>query len=128
MTVRLGPITAYAGLDRIGRDAWDIADESGWHDTLRWRVPACDAEDARHAFGIERLMTNLALIHSEVSEAVEALRKHPEEFGEELADIVIRTLELAHMAGVHMGTTVMSKMVKNRSRLDVPARSGGKAI
>ncbi len=114
----------YATLNRLGRDAWDVAEESGWHNTLQWRPSGA----APAAYGVERIMTNLALIHSEVSEAVEALRKDPDHIGEELADVLIRTLELSHMLGIDIGALTFEKMAKNRVRADVPARAGGKAI
>ena len=108
----------------LGEWAWFIAEESGWHNTLRWRIPGSRID----SYGIERVMTNLALVHSEVSEAVEAVRKNPEHLGEELADVIIRVVELAHMLGIPLGLVVRDKMVRNRERMDVPARGGGKAV
>lgn len=116
--------TACLRLNRVAQDAWDGAEANGWHNTLRWRIPGGKIE----SYGVERVMTNLALIHSEVSEAVEAVRKDPDHIGEELADVLIRTLELAHMLGIDIGLVTLQKMEKNCTRLDVPVRAGGKAI
>ena len=41
------------------------------------------------------LSRKIALCHAELSEALEALRKGDENFGEELADVVIRVADLA---------------------------------
>ena len=53
-----------------------------------------------------------SLIHGEVSEALEALRKddHPN-FAEELADVVIRVADLAGGSGVDLEGEITRKMV-----------------
>lgn len=62
-------------------------------------------------------LTKLALTHSEASEAAEAvLRDDTEAFGEELADVVIRCLDLAEGYGLGMEEEVLSKMEKNAGR------------
>jgi len=67
----------------------------------------------------------LCLIHSEVSEALEAFRNHDSEnFAEELADIVIRVLDMARGLGIDLEAEVLKKHEKNRAR---PYRHGGKA-
>lgn len=69
----------------------------------------------------------LALIHQEVSEALEALRsgdptkrdKHVPEYSEfevELADIVIRVCDLAAYKNVPLGDVIVRKMLYNASR------------
>jgi NTP pyrophosphatase (non-canonical NTP hydrolase) len=69
-----------------------------------------------------KVPTSLALIHSEVSEALEAHR-HGEGIGEELADIVIRTLDLAAAEQLNLGKLILEKMQKNKLR---PYLHGGK--
>lgn len=59
--------------------------------------------------------TCLCLIHSEVSEALEAHRDD-KPLGEELADILIRTLDLADRLNVDIDREVRSKIEKNKSR------------
>ena len=59
----------------------------------------------------------LALIHSEVSEALEAHRVGDmEEFGEELADIIIRIGDLAEAEGINLTEEIQDKMEKNEGR------------
>lgn len=85
---------------------WKNADNHGWHN------PACD------------LPTDLLLIHSEVSEACEALRKgNMENLEEELADIIIRVLHVAEKNGFNMEEAVWKKHKKNILR---PYRHGNK--
>ena len=68
----------------------------------------------------------LALIHSEVSEALEDFRHDNREyFAEELADVVIRVLDCAGGLGIDLDKAVADKMEKNRHR---GFRHGGKKI
>lgn len=71
----------------------------------------------------------LALIHSEVSEALESYRgdggpSNPN-FAEELADIMIRVLDLAHGLKIDLGSAILNKLEKNRTR---GYRHGGKKV
>lgn len=68
----------------------------------------------------------LALIHSEVSEALEALRHDDlDNFGEELADTVIRVFDLCGGLGIDLEWAVLSKMEANRLRSH---KHGGKRL
>jgi NTP pyrophosphatase (non-canonical NTP hydrolase) len=59
----------------------------------------------------------LALVHSEVSEALEAHRVGDEEnLREELADIIIRVLHLASHLEIDIDAAVRSKIEINRGR------------
>ena len=70
------------------------------------------------------IATKLALIHSEVTEALEELRNNEkvlddsDKFMEELADIVIRTFDLSEAVKGEkgIGDHVMEKMEKNENR------------
>lgn len=85
--------------------------------------------DYRSHFGI--VIEKLCLIHSEVSEALEALRdgdkdletvwhskeKKPEGFAVELADILIRVLDLSYAVGIKdFERIVLAKMLYNECR------------
>ena len=66
----------------------------------------------------------LCLIHSEVSEALEAYRSGDRfSFGRELADIVIRVLDAAGGYGIDLEQQITEKHEFNKSRLH---RHGGK--
>lgn len=74
----------------------------------------------------DRVPEALALIHSEVSEALEVYRKQtttetlmPDAFLEELADVVIRALDMAHACSEKPGDfarVLLAKVEKNRAR------------
>lgn len=68
----------------------------------------------------------LALIHAEVSEALEAFRAGDREnFEEELADVQIRLLDLIAGLGIDLDAGVAMKLEKNRGR---GHKHGGKRI
>lgn len=82
--------------------------------------------------------TKLALVHSEVSEAMEGFRKdtmddhltHRKMAEVELADAVIRIFDLAGAAGFDLGKALVEKLVYNQNRADHKAENrqseGGK--
>jgi len=87
--------------------------------------PEYDAEDMYKAI-MHSIPTKLALIHSEVSEALASYRNDGMlHFGEELADIIIRTEDLAEAVGYSIDTEVEKKMKANEAR---PYKHGGKLI
>lgn len=85
-----------------------LAKEAGWHDKPR------------------EVGTMLALIHSEVSEALEGFRKDlmddhlpNRKMAEvELADAVIRIFDLAGSCGFDIGGALVEKLQYNTQRLD----------
>lgn len=103
-------------LDDLARELNNTAVEKGfWAPMLRM-----EAEDDFIFYAKQ-----LAMIHSEVTEALEALRKDQgdEKFVEELADLIIRTLDLwAGMNKVRveplpsLHETLMSKANINKDR------------
>ena len=93
---------------------WAVSEQNGWHN------PPSD------------LKTDLLLIHSEVSEATEALREGrlltsdgKGSVEEELADIIIRVLHTAEKNGMDVFKAVQVKHDKNQQR---PYRHGNKAF
>lgn len=114
----------------MGQRACNIARDAGWHD------PKPDENGVvRGPSSVERI----ALIHSEVSEALEAWRigmartwtevdGKPEGFGSELVDVIIRTVELAYILDIDLDPIFAQKMEYNTRRKDVPNKGGGKNI
>jgi NTP pyrophosphatase (non-canonical NTP hydrolase) len=93
-----------------------MAVDKGWYDGTTERNPA----------------ELIALMHSELSEALEAFRcnnppdKHCPTFGNaeiELADCIIRILDACQHWGINLGAALLAKMEANARR---PARHGGK--
>ena len=102
-------------LEALATEIREINRANGW----RVLLPEEWADDYK-------IPAMLGLIHSEVSEALEAFRNDdPQNFEEELADIVIRVLDCAGGLGLDLERAVRAKMAKNRQR---PFRHGGKRV
>jgi NTP pyrophosphatase (non-canonical NTP hydrolase) len=90
------------------KNGWNITTPGDWRET-DYKIPAI-----------------LALIHSEVSEALEAFRKNDwSNFSEELADIIIRVLDCSGGLGIDIDSAVEEKIEKNKLR---GFRHGGKRV
>ena len=101
----------------------EAARANGWHD--RYLDTDTDYEEAM----LDHLVAKTALISCEVSEAIEELRNghapyevyesaggKPEGYPTELADIIIRTLDLAYMIGIDIDAAVQEKLAFNATR------------
>lgn len=93
--------------DAASKRANDIATKSGWHDPSK------------------SVAESILLVHAELSEAVEALRiDDPEskqvpgrtEVEVELADAIIRIMDLAKAKGYSIGEAIVEKMSYNETR------------
>ncbi|MEH7122089.1 MazG nucleotide pyrophosphohydrolase domain-containing protein [Bacillus sp. JJ1773] len=94
-------------INQLCEQAYETAKSKGWHDEPR------------------ETGTLLALIHSEVSEALEADRKgNHENFAEELADVCIRVFDLCGSKGIDLENAILKKMEHNKGRT---YKHGGKA-
>lgn len=94
-------------INELCQEAYETAKSKGWHD-----------EDRETG-------TMLALIHSEVSEALEADRKgEGDNFAEELADVCIRVFDLCGLKGIDLEYHILKKMEYNKTRTH---KHGGKA-
>ena len=64
------------------------------------------------------MLEALALVASEVGEAINECRHEEptEAFGEELADVILRVLDIAHWQGIDIEKKITDKMDKNALR------------
>jgi NTP pyrophosphatase (non-canonical NTP hydrolase) len=99
-------------INELCKVAYEQAKDKGWHDSPRTPLEIC------------------ALIHSEVSEVVEEVRKgtpvtktyysgsddKPEGIPSELADIVIRIADWCGQAGIDLAKAVEDKLLYNKGR------------
>jgi len=93
-------------LDQLATEIRNINHGNGWN-VLR-------SEEWGDVYKIPGV---IALIHSEASEALEAFRKDDREnFLEELADVLIRTLDCAGGLTVEFSAIVERKLTRNRAR------------
>lgn len=106
-------------LNELADVCYAIAKEKGWHD--------------RYVSQAERI----ALMHSELSEALEEIRNghvvhevyevdgKPEGVPIELADVLIRVFDFCGLYGIDLQKAVDAKIAYNRTR---PYRHGGKLL
>jgi len=99
--------------------------DKGWWDS-RWKIEMCATSPEIHSASVSANNGSLiALMHSELSEALEALRagnppddKIPEFTGveAELADVVIRIMDAAAARGWRVGEAIERKIEMNKGR------------
>ena len=105
----------------VQKECWLVAEEHGWHDSIH-----------EHTF-----MEKLLLVHSELSEALEEYRdghgftdvyyvdSKPEGIPIELADAVIRLLDLAEIYKIDLSWAIQEKQAYNKTRA---YKHGGKKV
>lgn len=100
------------------------SEDNGWHDRF-FKVGREDCASDKD----EHIITKLMLINSELVEAMDELRNgnsywetyeseggKPEGFPVELADVVIRAMDLAHMLGIDLEGVIEDKLEFNATR------------
>jgi len=108
-------LPAHPSLAELAAEIRQINTSNGWN-----VLQAEEWDDEYKVPGI------LALIHSEVSEALEGFRARDQEnFVEEMADIVIRVLDCVGGLPQDFDSVVRAKLEKNRKR---GYRHGGKRV
>ena len=85
-------------INDIAKQNYEWVEKMGWHN--------------------KTTLEALALVASEVGEAINECRneKPTDAFGEELADIVLRVLDIAYWQGVDLEKEIHAKMQKNQLR------------
>jgi len=104
-------------INKLANDVYSLAVEKGWHEDL-------DSP--------QKTVVQIALIMSECAEAIECVRSpptktagKPEGLDIELADVIIRTLDLAASLGLNMEDAITVKHEYNKTR---PYKHGGKSL
>lgn len=100
----------------LQNEAYDNAEEHGFHKAysgLLTAVPVEERKSARRTI----LLAKLALIASEVGEAVREVQHGDEQaMAVELADVVIRVLDMCGAEYIELGSVMLAKMMRNRKR------------
>ena len=103
-------------IELLVNEAYDNATEHGFTGMCEDLVAAVPVEQ-RRAMQRTVLLSKLALIGSEVGEAVRALQHGDDRgFAEEIADVVIRVMDLCGYTNIDLGDEIIQKMQANRKR------------
>ena len=125
--IGFSPSEVIGGIQAAQDLCYDLAKHAGWHDNI-------DYTDVRE------VATKLCLVHSEVSEALEGVRKGKMDdhlpdrpaIEVELADAAIRIFDLAGALGFDIGSAIVRKLAYNATRKDhtreARAAEGGKKV
>lgn len=112
-------------IKELQKDVHNLAKQKGW-----WSEDGKELElPLNSKRSISLILAKLALIHSEVSEAVECVRDNDIEYREdselnnkpeglvaELADVVIRACDLCEALGVDLDSAIIKKHAFNKTR------------
>lgn len=123
-------------LKEVAQEVGEVNVANGW-DTSRAMVSG--KIDADPKWVVAHKIAELGLIMTEVAEAIEEVRhgramdevyytgetNKPEGVPSELADVVIRVLDIADAYGIDLGAVIREKVAHNRTR---GLHHGGKAL
>jgi NTP pyrophosphatase (non-canonical NTP hydrolase) len=137
-------------LNALGKECWESAERNGWHKPRpdengivrrtstyeNCALIASEVTEAFEAFRKHGLLTWWKGVEEEVvthgRTAIVKSYGGPDDklegFETELADIIIRTCELAVIHDIDLDAAVASKLAYNSHRDDVPVRANTKAI
>ncbi len=119
-------------IDVLGVMANGNAYEKGFYDDHIKMCQEFEMVDIFESYYTQHKLSRLALVHSEISEASEAVRKpgpdeHLPEFTSEeveVADAIVRLLDYSEHCGLRIAEALLAKMEYNASR---PYKHGKKA-
>lgn len=126
-------------INTLSQAVHNYCDEAGWWDQLNDVLNHLPG-DFHHMVTTWFLASKIALVHSEVSEALEALRKglrddhlpHRNGVEVEMADAMIRIFDMMGFMRMDLGGAVQEKFKYNQQRadhkLDARGEPGGKTI
>lgn len=106
------------------------AEANGWHNKYQFAEAHVRAYGPRYEQALlDHIVAKTALIGCEVAEAIEEIRDghepcetyygeggKPEGYPSELADVIVRALDLAYMLGIDIEDAVQEKLAFNASR------------
>jgi NTP pyrophosphatase (non-canonical NTP hydrolase) len=112
-------------INNLGKAAHEVNANNGWEVFFKDSWPE-NSGTPQQREKVHYLLTHMALVHSEVSEATEAVRKFDKSnFEEELADVAIRVASIAYGLGIDLEQAMVKKIAKNKKR---GLHHGGKAV
>lgn len=122
--MKLSELQKISHMQSADKGFWDLYDNVSMS-----QFEGVDGEDAQLLVAIAIISQKLALIHSEVTEALEDLRNNkpfvgkealtiaengkPEGFASELADVIIRVLDMGGALGIDLEQTIITKLEYN---------------
>lgn len=118
--VNFNPSTTDVGIVELAKLVSITNQNNGWWELYKDGTHPFEWSDPRN------LIVKLALVITECSEAIEAIRNDDEEnFDEEIADIFIRLMEIIVARKTDIAAQIIKKNTKNASRGN---KHGGKKV